>query len=270
MSASKRLPQKRRILDPCPGCDRKMKHSAKGLCPTCYHRVYMRGKPRPKVPCQECGRLAVNHGRGLCGACYHRKHSKEYRRKYKKEYSKTYTPPKKVCGDCGKFRPSPARGLCGSCYTKVLREESPKKTCRNCSEVRTIQARGLCIPCYSSWRYYRRKGTANFTCPGCNKERLHYALGRCRRCWMRMGEGHQHHRTKKKLEARDGLTCQRCKQEFAYDALHIDHVWPRAHADTYPGSDLNDLSNLQLLCQPCNSRKHDSLPPQAQMALPVA
>ena len=206
-------------------------------------------------PCPGCGRCVKYCARGLCKRCY----------------SKAYPTKRRVdeCVSCGRRKKVIGYGMCGSCYNRKRRSETPKKTCAKCDEISTIVGRGMCQSCYMSWRYWRRKGTTEFTCPDCNKERLHYALGRCRRCWMRMGEGHQHHRTKKKLEARDGLTCRGCRREFDYDDLTIDHVWPRKHADTYPGDDLNELSNLQLMCITCNSRKSDTLPPQAQMALPT-
>jgi hypothetical protein len=50
------------------------------------------------------------------------------------------------------------------------------------------------------------------------------------------------------LSRRDGTYCQYCQST---DNLQIDHVIAIAN-----GGD-NALDNLQLLCRPCNSKKHD-------------
>jgi 5-methylcytosine-specific restriction endonuclease McrA len=50
------------------------------------------------------------------------------------------------------------------------------------------------------------------------------------------------------LVVRDGPTCAKCGTT---DNLTVDHIVPLARG----GSD--ELSNLQLLCKPCNSSKRD-------------
>ncbi len=53
------------------------------------------------------------------------------------------------------------------------------------------------------------------------------------------------------LAKRDGEQCRGCA---ATSNLQIDHVMPRALGGT------NELTNLQLLCAPCNRRKSDLHP----------
>lgn len=52
------------------------------------------------------------------------------------------------------------------------------------------------------------------------------------------------------LTMRDGGSCERCGHTPKEGRrLHIDHIKPLSRGGT------NKLSNLQLLCQPCNNRK---------------
>jgi 5-methylcytosine-specific restriction enzyme A len=55
---------------------------------------------------------------------------------------------------------------------------------------------------------------------------------------------------------RDRLQCQSCGKTAQQSILHIDHIVPLAKGGT------NDLSNLQTLCQGCNSSKGDRIDPR--------
>jgi 5-methylcytosine-specific restriction enzyme A len=52
---------------------------------------------------------------------------------------------------------------------------------------------------------------------------------------------------------RNNFQCQSCNASGQNLALQIDHIIPLAKGGT------NDLSNLQVLCQPCNSQKSDRI-----------
>jgi 5-methylcytosine-specific restriction enzyme A len=52
---------------------------------------------------------------------------------------------------------------------------------------------------------------------------------------------------------RNNFRCQGCDASDPKLALQIDHIIPLAKGGT------NDLSNLQVLCQPCNSQKSDRI-----------
>lgn len=55
-------------------------------------------------------------------------------------------------------------------------------------------------------------------------------------------------RVREAVLTRDGHVCRRCSTA---DRLTIDHIKPVSRGGT------NDISNLQVLCHPCNSRKGD-------------
>ncbi len=55
---------------------------------------------------------------------------------------------------------------------------------------------------------------------------------------------------------RDRQQCQSCHKTAQQSVLQIDHIIPLAKGGT------NDLSNLQTLCQRCNSSKGDRLDPR--------
>jgi hypothetical protein len=61
--------------------------------------------------------------------------------------------------------------------------------------------------------------------------------------------------------ARDGCACRHCG---ATTNLHVDHIKPRAKG----GHD--DLDNLQILCQRCNSAKRDLTGRRARRAMNAA
>lgn len=46
-----------------------------------------------------------------------------------------------------------------------------------------------------------------------------------------------------------------------YQTAHIDHIWPYSKRFTYPkgAARINDLDNLQALCQKCNLEKHSKI-----------
>ena len=46
--------------------------------------------------------------------------------------------------------------------------------------------------------------------------------------------------------------CSGCLKEFRFDQLTLDRIMPGKVNGTY------ELSNVQLMCQPCNNRKGDS------------
>ena len=47
--------------------------------------------------------------------------------------------------------------------------------------------------------------------------------------------------------------CPGCHQEFPFSKLTIDHIEPKAAGGK------NDLTNVQLMCSPCNNRKGATL-----------
>jgi 5-methylcytosine-specific restriction endonuclease McrA len=59
---------------------------------------------------------------------------------------------------------------------------------------------------------------------------------------------------KRRLADQQDHRCAGCRERFDLDDLTFDHIVPVAHGGT------NRLSNLQLMCRPCNQDKADSLP----------
>jgi 5-methylcytosine-specific restriction endonuclease McrA len=64
--------------------------------------------------------------------------------------------------------------------------------------------------------------------------------------------------TRRAVFARDGWTCQYCGSR---SNLTVDHVIPRSKGGT------STWDNIVASCAPCNRRKGDSLPAQANMHL---
>ncbi len=50
-----------------------------------------------------------------------------------------------------------------------------------------------------------------------------------------------------------GGKCNQCGQSLGPRHLLVDHINPVAHGGS------QEMSNLQLLCQPCHSRKRDNV-----------
>lgn len=61
---------------------------------------------------------------------------------------------------------------------------------------------------------------------------------------------------KLKLAARDGAKCRYC---HATDNLHIDHINPVSKYQNRGFNDVNEIDNLQLLCQSCNLKKSNKI-----------
>jgi hypothetical protein len=66
---------------------------------------------------------------------------------------------------------------------------------------------------------------------------------------------HLSQRQKNAVFARDGLKCKSCGAEPEIDHLHIDHVIPVNAGGS------SELSNLQVLCRPCNLQKANKILP---------
>jgi 5-methylcytosine-specific restriction endonuclease McrA len=70
---------------------------------------------------------------------------------------------------------------------------------------------------------------------------------------------------KRNVFARDGHACQYCG---ATSQLTIDHVFPRSRRDhEYPDGGPTSWENCVTACLPCNLRKGDRTPEEAQMSL---
>ena len=67
--------------------------------------------------------------------------------------------------------------------------------------------------------------------------------------------------TRRAIIARDQSTCQYCGHKFPPQDLTLDHIIPRSQG----GQPL--FENLVASCKPCNNRKRDRTPEQAQMPL---
>lgn len=67
--------------------------------------------------------------------------------------------------------------------------------------------------------------------------------------------------TRKLLFRRDNYTCQYCGKEHAPSSLTVDHVLPRSKG----GGD--EWTNVVAACSPCNLRKGNRTPKEANMPL---
>lgn len=63
------------------------------------------------------------------------------------------------------------------------------------------------------------------------------------------------------VAARDGFSCQYCRQKYPLSKLTYDHVLPRSAGGK------TEWTNIVCACYPCNERKRNRTPEQAGMAL---
>lgn len=66
---------------------------------------------------------------------------------------------------------------------------------------------------------------------------------------------------RKNVVWRDKNTCQYCKSKFHYSDLTMDHVVPKSKGGT------KTWSNIVASCKPCNSKKKNRTPKEANMQL---
>ena len=61
--------------------------------------------------------------------------------------------------------------------------------------------------------------------------------------------------------------CNSCGCKLKYDEkspfpgklAHMDHIWPFSKWKEYHGQDINEITNLQALCDTCNLKKKDKV-----------
>lgn len=68
--------------------------------------------------------------------------------------------------------------------------------------------------------------------------------------------------TRQNVFLRDKYTCQYCRTRFPESKLNLDHVVPRDHGG------ITSWDNIVASCIPCNTRKANRTPAQANMQLP--
>jgi 5-methylcytosine-specific restriction endonuclease McrA len=83
---------------------------------------------------------------------------------------------------------------------------------------------------------------------------------------VRMHRAHVPHRTsirfcRENVFRRDAFACQYCGEIFSACDLTFDHVMPRARGGR------TDWENIVTCCRPCNDRKRDRTPEEADMRL---
>ena len=93
---------KKGVIKECDNCKQEKEHHAKGLCYSCYKKLYF--KPKILI-CKRCKRKLPLHARGLCAGCYnytfHQDKNKAYQqRKRNKIDIKTYQKTTKKCIIC--------------------------------------------------------------------------------------------------------------------------------------------------------------------------
>jgi 5-methylcytosine-specific restriction endonuclease McrA len=87
------------------------------------------------------------------------------------------------------------------------------------------------------------------------ERRLELERERARRWWVRLGLSRSDWETiKSEVFARDGYRCAYCGTTEG--EMQVDHIVPLVQGGT------NDLGNLTVACQPCNSGKSGRTPEQ--------
>tara|TARA_Y100000310_G_scaffold341930_1_gene442904 strand:+ start:9128 stop:9613 length:486 start_codon:yes stop_codon:yes gene_type:complete len=91
------------VIKECDNCKQEKDHHAKGLCYSCYKKLYF----KPKIlTCKRCKRKLAIHAKGLCAGCYnytfHQDKNKAYQQRKKNKISiKTYQKTTEKCVICG-------------------------------------------------------------------------------------------------------------------------------------------------------------------------
>jgi ribosomal protein L37E len=87
----------------CKNCKLEKEHHAKGLCYSCYKKIFW----KPKIDiCKRCKRKKIIHAKGLCASCYNARFHQDksrayYQRKANEIDLKTYKKATKKCALCG-------------------------------------------------------------------------------------------------------------------------------------------------------------------------
>jgi ribosomal protein L37E len=55
------------VIKKCKNCGREKEHEARGLCYSCYRKIFW----KPKIiVCKRCKKEMPHHSKGLCAGCY--------------------------------------------------------------------------------------------------------------------------------------------------------------------------------------------------------
>ncbi len=67
------------MIKKCNICNEEKEHHAKGLCYSCYKKIYW--KPKTSV-CKRCNKRKEIHAKGLCASCYNNVYHSENNKAY--------------------------------------------------------------------------------------------------------------------------------------------------------------------------------------------
>ena len=185
------------------------------------------------------------------------------------------------CTVCGKYEKHYAKEMCSKCYSRhnylKNKDRHSKRGKVNYRKNKEPVLKRSKEYYYKNKEYYNEKGRQWYKA---NKDK-HNARAKIwaqnnrekrrashRKWYKNSGRGYR--KNKKTLAKRFGLKCQLrneqrmfigcgVQEDYPYDQLHIDHKWPVSLTDSYPGNDINEIANLQLVCQSCNSKKSNKL-----------
>ena len=203
-------------------------------------------KHRPHIyPCVKCkspkGKYLVKSEGSLCARCLNGGKPKYLPRIY---------PCVKCKSPKGKYLVESSGAICPICRN----DGKPMPyifECVDCKKSKVQTKGGRCRTCLNK----------NKTCSNEGCTRKLYVSGLCDHHYNIKRKGFTN-REEKVLELanRFGSWCQVCLNMFPAHELQLDHIHPISKADLYQGEDINEDSNLQLLCKSCNCSKGDSLP----------
>lgn len=249
----------------CIECGQEKPMMAKGMCSTCYSRIWSRkhskrGLTRAEYfaelkakrekdsfgECSSCHNVGYLQSLGMCPRCY------------KKTVGKYVT-----CVRCGKVRKHEARGMCSSCYVNSTTSKKRKAiVCSICGEERPHHSHGICRRCYTKIH----KKTWNrpiITCTMCGKQKPHNSRGLCDSCYwlVKGGRNYNQRRRSRKNDLLATLTNEEWQtillvfdNSCAYCGLKgpmtQDHWIPLSRGGEYT------VDNIVPACKRCNSRKH--------------